>query len=104
METKTTIISQKAANWWSNEIEQNAHNNFVQGLDDFEKLLADKIRVAVAINGVLYISSSSNKSNLLDKVALKTGMNATIPHGFEMNICLDKCYIYNSKGLLVADF
>lgn len=37
METKTEILSQKAANWWSNEIEQNAHNNFVQGLDDFEK-------------------------------------------------------------------
>lgn len=36
METKTEILSQKAANWWSNEIEQNAHNNFVQGLDDFK--------------------------------------------------------------------
>lgn len=33
METKTEILSQKAANWWSNEIEQNAHNNFVQGLE-----------------------------------------------------------------------
>ena len=53
METKTEILSQKAANWWSNEIEQNAHNNFVQGLDDFEKQLANKIRDTVAINGMI---------------------------------------------------
>ncbi len=64
METKTEILSQKAANWWSNEIEQNAHNNFVQGLDDFEKQLANKIRDTVAINGVLRISSLSDNSNL----------------------------------------
>lgn len=104
METKTEILSQKAANWWSNEIEQNAHNNFVQGLDDFEKQLANKIRDTVAINGVLRISSLSDNSNLLDKVALKTGMSASIPKGFEMRFYLGKCYVYASKGKAVAEF
>lgn len=104
METKTEILSQKAANWWSNEIEQNAHNNFVQGLDDFEKQLANKIRDTVAINGVLRISSLSDNSNLLDKVALKTGMSASIPKGFEMRFYLGKYYVYDSKGKAVAEF
>ena len=104
METKATIISQKVANWWSNEIEQNAHNNFVPGLDDFEKQLANRIRDTVAINGVLRISSLSDNSNLLDKVALKTGMFAQIPKGFEMRFYLGKCYVYDSQGMTVAEY
>lgn len=47
MDTKTTIISQKAANWWSMEIEQNATEDFVKGLDDFESQLSKEIQYTI---------------------------------------------------------
>jgi len=104
MDTKTTIISQKAANWWSMEIEQNATEDFVKGLDDFESQLSKEIQYTISIYHHMYISTISNQSNILTKVALQTNMNAAIPLGFKMYIKSGECAIFDANDSLVENF
>ena len=92
--------SKKAANWWSNKIEAKSNWNYIPGLDEFEQQLALKIQKLTNLYGIIKISTSDGRSELLDQVSLSTGMNANIPNGYDMTVGLGKVFIYDSGNIL----
>lgn len=92
-----------AANWWAAKIQDSALGP-VHGLDLFVEDLSSQIKLITSINGSLLISTYGSSSNLLDKIAVRSGLNANIPSGYEMRIMFKDVRIYNRIGMLVSSF
>ena len=95
-----------AANWWATKILNSKDFRFtfsnLQHVNDFERVLSMEIKKNVDMNGSLDISTCDSRNKLLDKVALYTNLDITIPSGFEMRIIFNSIFIYNSEGALEA--
>ena len=99
---------EEAANWWTSKIVSSKDFKFTDSnlrhIKDFEMVLSQQIKEITSLNGSLNISTCDSRSELLDKIALYTGLNATIPAGFEMKIIFPNIFVYNSVGALEAYF
>lgn len=92
-----------AANWWASQIRK-SQKGPIQGLESFEESLAAKINHLTSLNGSLNISTYGSRSYLLDEIAAESNLQANIPIGFEMKILFNNVFVYDSCGLLVANY
>lgn len=103
MVEKNYTYSEKAAKWWANKVSSST-SDLVRGIIPFEKSLEEEIRKNISLRGHMNISTYCSHSKLLEEVAIKSQLSASIPCGYEMKILFDKVYVYNSQGSLVAAF
>lgn len=93
-----------AANWWATKIKNSVGDAPIRGLELFTESLAKQIEKLTSINGYLIISTYESSSNLLDKIAIHSGLTAKIPSGYEMRIFFNYVCVYDSSGMLVNNF
>lgn len=98
-----TNYCNSAANWWAAKIQDSALGP-VHGLDLFVEYLSSQIKLMSGINGSLVISTYESPSKLLDEIAIRSGLNANIPSGYEMRIMFKDIRIYDRIGMLVSSF
>lgn len=94
--------AEKAANWWSEMIQDSYPNRNITELVSFKKLLTGAIRPLISYHGTLCLSTCSKLNTILEDVAYQAMLPVDIPSGYEMKIMVDYISVYNSQGFLVS--
>lgn len=98
------ICAIKAADWWALQIRINSSDSTIKELIPFQVQLINHLSYIISRDGTLTISTCNKRSSLLDYIAEKVMLPVEIPTGYEMKILIDKIFVYNKNGELVADF
>ena len=100
----TTAI--KAADWWTEKIQERNTIVTKNQLDNFKKNLSYVIDKHLSYNASMTISTYIKTSPLIKNIAFYAGMPFCIiyPKGYEMKIIINNVYIYNNKGELIQQF
>ena len=94
-----------AANWWCEKIKEGNFGCSPKNIDKFRDSLSSEINRIFSLDAHLSITTYNSPSQLLNSIATLTGMNATIPKGYEMTIFpISGVLVYNEVGRLVASF
>ena len=93
-----------AANWWATKIIEKETIS-VKNIDSFQETLAKEIDDTISKSAHMIISTYKTRSKILDSISFQTGMCASIPNGYEMDIShyVGVC-VYDKKGVLIASF
>ena len=87
-----------AANWWCEKIKEGNFGCSPKNIDKFRDSLSSEINRIFSLDAHLSITTYNS-------IATLTGMNATIPKGYEMTIFpISGVLVYNEVGRLVASF
>ena len=92
--------AETAANWWCEKIKEGNFGCSPKNIDKFRDSLSSEINRIFSLDAHLSITTYNSSS-----IATLTGMNATIPKGYEMTIFpISGVLVYNEVGRLVASF